>query len=799
MPAARGGRWGLLPERRARQLQRQMQAKEERIAELETENAVLHLGLAQRPRLAGTRWREGLPQRTRSLLRLQQVAQRLRQDLRELRAASADLLGSCRDQQQGCLSRILAAVQSAQHHGALPSWRARALRLEQSLQELSARFHRERQRRRQLHNRLVELQGNIRVHCRIRPAMPAAAEPHDPVSHSSSASGDVAHAVDDETVLVQCSRPGHHAVHKTFNFERVYGPAEGQAAVFADVCPLLTSLLDGYNVCIMAYGQTGSGKTHTMLGPRPLAPPGPTGSSPGGGALPTPRVEVSVLEVYNNDIFDLLAEDGCAARPGLRREVPTTREGRKAVSPLTCLPVGSAGELMELVGAGLRLRARRATSVHADSSRSHLVVTVTLTAAASGGRHPPSPSPPATGRRPRAPRRASSGSPGALPESPARPAGQVRARLQLVDLAGSECAAASGARGPALREASFINRSLAALADVLGALAARRDHVPYRNSKLTHLLQDALGGDAKLLVIVCVSPHRQHMAETLQSLGFGARARQVERQGGRGRPAPRGPRSVGACGLRPPSPLFPATSARVMFAPRNELLYIRRDSPGFSAEPTRQPGHVAKAADAPGEVGPGAAGSRGCCPGRRVLGQREQRVLCPGGAGVRWGSGEQRVRVWGGGSWGSGEQRVLSGEAGSGVAAGREQRVLSQGGGPGQRGQRGADGEGVLGDSGSRRVLSGQRGAMQSLTAGSSHRRAKLPGLSSGSGTRPGPWGGSVSPTNSTPPVRVLLCTAWSPQRGGGLAGRGAVSSKSPGPCGDTWPLGGACLPPSSG
>ncbi|XP_027988710.2 kinesin-like protein KIF25 [Eptesicus fuscus] len=570
MPAARGGRWGRLPERRARQLQRQMQAKEERIAELETENAVLHLRLAQRLRLAGTagtRWREGLPQRTRSLLRLQQAAQRLRQDLRELRAASADLLGSCRDQQQDSLSRILAAVQSAQHHGALPSWRARALRLEQSLQELSARFHRERQRRRRLHNRLVELQGNIRVHCRIRPAMPAAAEPPDPVSHSSSASGDVAHAVDDETVLVRCSRPGHHAVHKTFHFERVYGPAEGQAAVFADVCPLLTSLLDGYNVCIMAYGQTGSGKTHTMLGPRP-----PGAAQADTGLIPRaaeelfrllsedpserPRVEVSVVEVYNNDIFDLLAEDGCAERPGLRREVLTTREGRKAVSPLTCLPVGSAGELMELVGAGLRLRARRATSVHADSSRSHLVVTVTLTAAASRDGTPeprsspsppqapscPSPSPPATGRRPRAPRRASSGSPGAPPESPARPAGQVRARLQLVDLAGSECAAASGARGPALREASFINRSLAALADVLGALAARRDHVPYRNSKLTHLLQDALGGDAKLLVIVCVSPHRQHVAETLQSLGFGARARQVERQGGRGRPAPRGPR-----------------------------------------------------------------------------------------------------------------------------------------------------------------------------------------------------------------------------------------------------------------
>nr|KAF6341391.1 kinesin family member 25 [Myotis myotis] len=327
------------------------------------------------------------------------------------------------------------------------------------------------------------------------------AEPHDPVSHSSSASGEVAHAVDDETVLVQCSRPGHRSLHKTFTFERVYGPAEGQAAVFADVCPLLTSLLDGYNVCIMAYGQTGSGKTYTMLGPQP-----PGAAQGDAGLIPRaaqelfrlmsedpserPRVQVSIVEVYNNDIFDLLAKDGCAATARLRREVLTTREGRTEVSSLTCLSVGSAGELVELVGAGLQLRARRATSVHADSSRSHLVVTVTLTAATSGD-----------GTR------------------------------------------ASGARGPALREASFINRSLAALADVLGALAARRAHVPYRNSKLTHLLQDALGGDAKLLVIVCVSPGQEHVAETLQSLGFGVRAR----QGGRGRPAPRDPREERGC------------------------------------------------------------------------------------------------------------------------------------------------------------------------------------------------------------------------------------------------------------
>ena len=85
----------------------------------------------------------------------------------------------------------------------------------------------------------------------------------------------------------------------------------------------------------------------------------------------------------------------------------------------------------------------------------------------------------------------------------------------------------SGVTGAALRETSCINKSLSALADVLGAIAEQRAHVPYRNSKLTHLLQDALGGDAKLLLLLCVSPTKQFLAETLQSLGFGQRARQV--------------------------------------------------------------------------------------------------------------------------------------------------------------------------------------------------------------------------------------------------------------------------------
>ncbi|XP_069930676.1 kinesin-like protein KIF25 isoform X3 [Oryctolagus cuniculus] len=297
----------------------------------------------------------------------------------------------------------------------------------------------------------------------------------------------------------------------------VYGPAESQREVFEDVRPLLTSLLDG------------------LLSEDPSR---------------SPRLHVSMVQVYNNDVFDLLAKDGSAGLAGAKREVTTTKEGRTEVSVLAHRAVGSARELMRLVHGGLRLRAQHPTLVHAASSRSHLIITVSLAAAGSSdspgqlqaGPHqqPPNATPPALVPGDRA---------GHLQRE------QVQPRLQLVDLAGSECIGESGVTGLALREASFINRSLAALAVVLGALSQRRAHVPYRNSSLTHLLQDSIGGDAKLLLLVCVSPGRKHLAGTLQGLGFGTRARQVERGPARGRPpAPRRGRSREAERRSAPSP-----------------------------------------------------------------------------------------------------------------------------------------------------------------------------------------------------------------------------------------------------
>uniref|UniRef100_A0A8C4WF59 Kinesin family member 25 n=1 Tax=Gopherus evgoodei TaxID=1825980 RepID=A0A8C4WF59_9SAUR len=315
--------------------------------------------------------------------------------------------------------------------------------------------------------------------------------------------------------------------HSIFLPLRVYSAAESQDTVFADVLPLLTSLLDGYNVCIMAYGQTGSGKTYTMLGPQ--SEDDVTLSiedEPELGIIPKATeevfriisekppgshwVEVSVVEVYNNEIFDLLAKDSCGRVFGVKRDVVTTKEGKSDVPLLTYDEAAHTAhpKFLQLVDKGLQLRAQHPTLVHAHSSRSHLVVTLTITTKAVSA--------------------------DSFASSPAQfesteKLKHIKTKLQLVDLAGSECVGMSGVTGVALRETSFINRSLSALSDVLGAIAEQRSHIPYRNSKLTHLLQDSIGGNAKLLVMLCISPCQKYLAESLQSLGFGTRARQVQR------------------------------------------------------------------------------------------------------------------------------------------------------------------------------------------------------------------------------------------------------------------------------
>lgn len=546
--------------------EKDIRTKEERIAQLETENAMLYLKLAQ---LHGTV--QSVRQENSSLNDhveseqtfrkdvsdkasvLQRELETIRSDLQSVQSIAVDIpeqFERYTSQANKVMQRHRQVFQSQSSN--MTSLQSQVTSMELALQEITERHAKEKKRRQELHNILMELRGNIRVHCRIRPLMEfdCGNEDQGSLGKSGTRSEVVVHFMDDENV---CCRTAKH--NKVFEFERVFGPTETQNGVFDEVQPMLTSLLDGYNICIMAYGQTGSGKTHTMLGSHKNEDYNPSRDPHRDeGVIPraarellrlisekqsgTHKVEVSVLEIYNNDIRDLLSND-----PSIKHDINTSADGSVSVPTLASKQVDTVYDVMCLVQHGLRTRRESATMVHEHSSRSHLVVTLTVISQApsffsktsSGssqdlqrdlrGRSLSASSAPNLGSLSNtwssSDQSAASGAPGM--------GAVIRTKLQLVDLAGSECVGMSGVKGAALREASNINKSLSALADVLGALAEHRSHVPYRNTRLTHLLQDSIGGDAKLLVLLCVSPAHRYITESLQCLGFGTRARQVQR------------------------------------------------------------------------------------------------------------------------------------------------------------------------------------------------------------------------------------------------------------------------------
>ncbi|XP_069101580.1 kinesin-like protein KIF25 isoform X2 [Argopecten irradians] len=546
--------------------EKDMRTKDERISTLETENAMLYLKLAQlrgslqknREDMSGLQNQCDSEQKFRktiaqSATKLKQDVNRLRVDLSAVHKIATNIpqdFGSQIDRASTVIHRHRHMFQS--QTSSLSVLQDKIEQMNTALQDITDRHAKEKKRRQELHNTLMELRGNIRVHCRLRPLMEFDTGLEDPstLGRVGTKSEVVVHYVDDENA---CVRTAKH--NKVFEFERVYDPKESQDNVFYEVQPMLTSLLDGYNICIMAYGQTGSGKTHTMLGSHKNedynASPEP---HPDEGVIPRAArelfrlisekperhhtIEVSVVEIYNNDIRDLLSSDA-----NIKHDISTGVDNSINLPTITFKEVDNVYDVMCLVQRGLKARRESSTLVHDHSSRSHLVVTLTVNSQAPSFFSKPSiqdglyygdfgamqqtSSRDARGRSMSVPMSMISG-PG--PEAPsAESQAVIRTKLQLVDLAGSECVGMSGVTGAALREASHINKSLSALADVLGALSEHRGHVPYRNSRLTHLLQDSIGGDAKLLVLLCVSPSQRYITESLQCLGFGTRARQVAR------------------------------------------------------------------------------------------------------------------------------------------------------------------------------------------------------------------------------------------------------------------------------
>lgn len=289
---------------------------------------------------------------------------------------------------------------------------------------------------------------------------------------------------------------------RRFMFDKVFDHETRQQHVYeATAQPLLKGLLDGYNATVFAYGATGCGKTHTISG---------TESDPGIIYLTMAdlfqRIEdrredsiidvsVTFLEIYNEEIRDLLSELGTSMpRGGL-----SIREDRTVkVVGLTELKPGSAEEVKEIVLLGNSRRTQSPTHANETSSRSHAVLQVHIT---------------------QAPRTAS------LSEQ------RTVATLSIIDLAGSERAAATTNMGQRMVEGANINKSLLALGNCINALCESGGgvrHVPYRNSKLTRLLKFSLGGNCKTVMIVCVAPTSNHFDDTHNTLVYAERATKIK-------------------------------------------------------------------------------------------------------------------------------------------------------------------------------------------------------------------------------------------------------------------------------
>ncbi|KAG9149239.1 hypothetical protein Leryth_003227 [Lithospermum erythrorhizon] len=373
------------------------------------------------------------------------------------------------------------------------------------LVDAAQNYHTVLKENRSLFNEVQDLKGNIRVYCRVRPFLHGQHKKKTTIDYIGE---------NGELVVANPLKQGKDT-HRTFKFDKVFGPSITQEDVFRDTQPLIRSVLDGYNVCIFAYGQTGSGKTYTMTGPS-LSSVEHWGVnyralndlfniSQSRKSYIAYEVGVQMVEIYNEQVRDLLSNGISQKRLGIWN---TTQPNGLAVPDASMHEVKSTADVLELMNIGLMSRAICATALNERSSRSHSVLTVHVQ--------------------------------GTDLETNV----VLRGNLHLVDLAGSERVDRSEVTGDRLREAQHINKSLSALGDVIFALAQKSPHVPYRNSKLTQVLQSSLGGQAKTLMFVQLNPDVESYSETVSTLKFAERVSGVELGAARSNKEGRGVREL---------------------------------------------------------------------------------------------------------------------------------------------------------------------------------------------------------------------------------------------------------------
>lgn len=346
--------------------------------------------------------------------------------------------------------------------------------------------------RRKLHNCIQDLKGNIRVFCRLRPALNELERINQ--CNFNFANGN----------WMEISKPrgsiapgGNLKSNETqeFTFDKVFNQDATQEEIFEELSQLVQSAMDGYHVCVFAYGQTGSGKTYTMQGESD--PMERLGMIPRSVQLIFEKkeqmakmgwsftIQASFLEIYNENIRDLLNMKG-----GKSLDIRYNEGKGTTVSNLTVIPISSAEELLTYMYKSQQNRSTAVTNFNEHSSRSHSITKIYIE--------------------------------GRYQDSDDVYVGSV----SLVDLAGSE--SAKSVSTERLAETKNINKSLSSLGNVMMALYKKETHIPYRNSKLTFLLQSSLGGNCKCLMIVNISPIADSFNESISALRFAAKVKEVK-------------------------------------------------------------------------------------------------------------------------------------------------------------------------------------------------------------------------------------------------------------------------------
>uniref|UniRef100_A0A3Q3BH03 Carboxy-terminal kinesin 2-like n=1 Tax=Kryptolebias marmoratus TaxID=37003 RepID=A0A3Q3BH03_KRYMA len=335
--------------------------------------------------------------------------------------------------------------------------------------------------------------GNIRVFCRVRPLVDGGLSNHIQLAASDDKSIMLAKTEESHTGKNTETQKNYH-----FSFDRVFGHQASQQEIFEEISLLVQSALDGYNVCCFAYGQTGSGKTYTMEGEevddsRGVIPRAVQQIFRAGEKLKSQGWEftftASFVEIYNETLRDLLYTGKSSKRP--EHEIRKTSNNEVTVTNLTYKKVYTEDQVFDLVDLAKQNRATAQTAQNDRSSRSHSVFQLQIEGANAGR------------------------------------GVKCKSILCLVDLAGSERMMKSQSQGDRFKEMTSINGSLSNLGIVITALANKESHIPYRNSKLTYLLQDCLGGNSKTLMFVNISPELDSFGETLNSLRFASKVSDV--------------------------------------------------------------------------------------------------------------------------------------------------------------------------------------------------------------------------------------------------------------------------------